>query len=86
MPCLEFFYDEVMCESVIRCEVCLKAFIGNERRIKDLSPYEIARKENPLGHGDPISGLWYGTEKTELYLKGGNTSWRLLKSLLRSHL
>ena len=86
VPCLEFFYDEVMSESVIRCGVCFKAFLGNERRIKDLSPYEIAWNENPLGHGDPISGLWYGMEKTELYLKGGNSSWRLLKSLLRSHL
>ena len=30
VPCLEFFYDEVMSESVIRCEVCFKASMGKE--------------------------------------------------------
>ncbi|CAB4006830.1 Hypothetical predicted protein [Paramuricea clavata] len=85
VPCLEFFYDEVMSESVIRCEVCFQASIGKEN-IKNMSPYEIARKKNPFNHGDPVTGIWNGKERTEQYLKGGNSSWRLLKSVFRSHM
>jgi hypothetical protein len=85
VPCLEFFYDEVMSESVIRCEVCFKAAIGKEN-IKNVSPYQIARKKNPFNHGDPVTGIWNDKERTEQYLKGGNSSWRSLKSVLRAHL
>eukprot|EP00794_Sanderia_malayensis_P013576 gene13576-14983_t len=86
VPCLELYFDEVMSECVLRCEICFQSFCGKERRFKDLSPYQIARKENPFGHGDLITGLWYEKEKTELYLKGGNSSWRSWKTLVRSHL
>ncbi|CAB3980633.1 Hypothetical predicted protein [Paramuricea clavata] len=85
VPCLEFFYDEVMSESVTCCEVCFKASTGKEN-IKNMSPYEIARKKNPFNHGDPVTGIWNGKERTQQYLKGGNSSWRLLKSVFRSHL
>ena len=85
VPCLEFFYDEVMSESVIRCEVCFKASMGKEN-MKNESPYQIARKKNQFNHGDLVTGIWNEKEKTEQYLKGGNSSWRSLKSVLRAHL
>ena len=84
-PYLGFFYDEVMSESVIHCEVCFKAAIGKEN-IKNVSPYQIARTKNPFNHGDPVTGLWNDKERTEQKLKGGNSSWRSLKSVLRAHL
>ena len=37
VPCLEFFYDEFMSESVIRCEVCFKVSMGKEN-MKNVSP------------------------------------------------
>eukprot|EP00794_Sanderia_malayensis_P004067 gene4067-4621_t len=75
-----------MSECVLRCEICFQSFCGKERWFKDLSPHQVARKENPFGHGDLITGLWYKKKKTELYLKGGNSSWRSLKTRVRSHL
>ena len=33
-----------------------------------------------------MTGIWNEKEKTEQYLKGGNSSWRSLKSVLRAHL
>ena len=84
VPCLEFFYDEVMSESVIRCEVCFKASMGKEN-MKNVPSYQIARKKNQFNHGDLVTGIWNEKEKTEQYLKGGNSSWRSLKSVLRAH-
>ena len=74
-----------MSESVIRCEVCFKASMGKEN-IKNVSLYQIARKKNQFNHGDLVTGIWNEKEKTEQYLKGGNSSWRSLKSVLRAHL
>ena len=85
VPCLEFFYDEVMSESVIRCEVCFKASMG-KANMKNVTPYQIARKKNQFNHGDLVTGIWNEKEKTGQYLKGGNSSWRSLKSVLRAHL
>ena len=75
MLCLEFFYEKVMSESMIHCEVCFKAAIGKEN-IENVSPYQIARKKNPFNHGDPVTGIWNDKDRTEQYLKGGNSSWR----------
>ena len=33
-----------------------------------------------------MTGIWNQKEKTEQYLKGGNSFWRSLKSVLRAHL
>ena len=81
VPFLEFFYDEVMSESVIHCEVCFKASMGKEN-MKNVSPYQIARKKNQFNHGYLVTGIWNEKEKTEQYLKGRNSSWRSLKSVL----
>ena len=70
VPCLEFFYDEVMSESVIRCEVCFKVSMGKEN-MKNVSPYQSARKKNQFNHGDLVTGIWNEKDKQNNTLKAG---------------
>ena len=79
VTCFQFYYDETMQESVIRCGICFQSFLSKETRIKDLSPYQIARKASSSNDGNPVSGIWNGKEKIEQYIKGGNSAWRRLK-------
>ena len=86
VPSIQFFYDEEMEESLVRCNICFVSLSQKEKRLKDLTPYQAARKQCPSDHGNPSTGIWHGKEKTERYIRGANSDWRLLKSILRSHL
>ena len=86
IPCIEFFYDQEMGESVIRCSLCFCSISNKDKSLKDLSPYRAARKKCGSDHGNLCTGISHGKEKTEQYIKGSNSDWRLLKFLIRSHL
>lgn len=58
----------------------------NSRQHLETTPYRAARIMCGSDYGNPCTGIWHGKEKTEQYIKGANSDWRLLKSLICSHL
>ena len=72
---------------MVRRSLCFSSICNKDKTLKDRSPHQVARKCTAAkNNGNPSTGIWYGKEKTEQYIKGGNKGWRMLKSLLRSHL
>ena len=57
ISCIEFFYDQEMEESVIRCNVCFASISKKDKSLKDLSPYRAARKISVTDHENLSTGI-----------------------------